>query len=131
MSARTAGGAINDNAPTLSETERSRLAAILGRLGSDFEGERDTAARMATRFVRERGLGWRDVLAPVTLLEAPRREADLNDWRATAMALARLDVGWTDFERRFLASLPAFRSLSPKQHDLLNELVERAQWCGA
>ena len=39
-----------------------RLVRVLGMLGSDFPGERDNAARTATRILREAGLTWYDVL---------------------------------------------------------------------
>jgi hypothetical protein len=40
----------------------AKLVKVLGMLGSDYEGERDTAARMATQILKEAGLTWYDVL---------------------------------------------------------------------
>jgi hypothetical protein len=46
----------------------TRFIGILGRLGSDHDGERASAAAMATRELRAAGLTWADVLQ---LPEAP------------------------------------------------------------
>jgi hypothetical protein len=40
----------------------TRVAQILGMLGSEFPGERDTAARMATKIVKDAGFTWYDIL---------------------------------------------------------------------
>jgi hypothetical protein len=41
---------------------RKRLVRVLGMLGSNHPGERDAAALMATRMVKEAGLTWYDIL---------------------------------------------------------------------
>jgi hypothetical protein len=41
---------------------RKRLVRVLGMLGSDYPGERDNAARMASQMLKEAGLTWYDVL---------------------------------------------------------------------
>jgi hypothetical protein len=41
---------------------RKRLVRVLGMLGSAHAGERDAAALMATRMLKEAGLTWYDVL---------------------------------------------------------------------
>jgi hypothetical protein len=43
--------------------ERTKLAAILAMLSSDYEQERATAGLMATAFLRRYNLDWRDVAA--------------------------------------------------------------------
>jgi hypothetical protein len=40
----------------------AKLIKVLGLLGSDQAGERDTAARMATQMLKDLGLTWYDVL---------------------------------------------------------------------
>jgi hypothetical protein len=40
----------------------ARLVKVLGLLGSDHSGERDNAARLATRILKEANLTWYDVL---------------------------------------------------------------------
>jgi hypothetical protein len=42
--------------------DRGRLARVLGRLGSSFDAEVVTAARMADDLVRSAGLTWPDVI---------------------------------------------------------------------
>ena len=49
--------------PILTPAERVRLVGILGRLGSDFDGERAAAGLLATRLLRDRRLTWDDVVA--------------------------------------------------------------------
>ncbi len=44
--------------------DTERLAKILGRLGSEFDGERAAAGVMATRFLKERHLTWTELLEP-------------------------------------------------------------------
>ena len=47
----------------LSPAERTRLVGILGRLGSDHDGERAAAGLLATRLLRDRNLSWDDLIA--------------------------------------------------------------------
>ena len=47
----------------MTDTERKRLVAILGMLGSASAGERDNAARLAEKFRQQHGLTWADLLA--------------------------------------------------------------------
>ena len=46
----------------LSPTELRRLVGVLGRLGSDHDGERAAAGLLASRMLRAAGLGWDDLL---------------------------------------------------------------------
>lgn len=45
--------------------DRDRLIKLLGLLGSDHEGERGNAARMASDLLRGAGLTWAEVIAKV------------------------------------------------------------------
>jgi hypothetical protein len=54
----------------LSSSERAKLAAILGRLGSNHAGERDAAALAATRFISAKDVTWPSVLEGVGEAEA-------------------------------------------------------------
>jgi hypothetical protein len=47
----------------VSVSDRKRLIAILGMLGSDQPGERDNAARLAEKFRRDHNLTWTALLA--------------------------------------------------------------------
>jgi hypothetical protein len=40
----------------------AKLVKVLGMLSSDHAGERDNAAKLATRLLKESGLTWYDVL---------------------------------------------------------------------
>lgn len=42
----------------------TRFLGVVGRLGSSFDGERATAAALATKMLREAGLTWADVVQP-------------------------------------------------------------------
>jgi hypothetical protein len=48
----------------LSQQERTRLAKLLGLLGSNHSGERDAAGLAAHRLVMNAGATWFDVLTP-------------------------------------------------------------------
>ena len=50
--------------PTLAPAEVRRLVGILGRLGSDHDGERAAAGLLASRMPRAAGLAWGDVIGP-------------------------------------------------------------------
>ena len=47
---------------SLTFKERERLIAILGRLGSEFDAERATAATKATEMLALHGLSWSDLI---------------------------------------------------------------------
>lgn len=59
----------------MTPTDRLRLAAILGMLGSDHAGERAAAALQAEAFRRKHGLTWAELLKPV-VLNIPARQPD-------------------------------------------------------
>jgi hypothetical protein len=46
----------------LSAREQARLAGILSRLASSFEGERAAAGLLATAFLTRHDLGWTDLI---------------------------------------------------------------------
>jgi hypothetical protein len=77
--------------PQLNIDTRLRLARLLGMIGSDHDGEALNAARMADRLVREKGLTWDDVIAPVVCGPAPIPQPgdaiDIirRDWRGVAL----------------------------------------------
>ena len=56
---------------TLTDTERKRLASILGLLGSNHAGERDAAALHAEAFRRKHRLTWAELLALPPIDVAP------------------------------------------------------------
>ena len=130
----------------LSPTERARLVALLGMLGSDFDGERASAGLLATRLLKAKGLTWDALITARLATEEPpsrrprpepEREPDADgrtglDWRATAARCCSRYPGYlTAWERDFMRGLPRFPRLSRKQRDTLSGIVQRlrAQGC--
>ena len=77
MKIEAAMAAYSENASeTLSPRERARLAGILSRLSSSFDGERAAAGLLATEFVAKHNLAWSDLvdtLRPADVTEAERQ----------------------------------------------------------
>jgi hypothetical protein len=105
----------------------ARLAKVLGRLGSDFDAERATAARMADQLVRDAGLSWQDVLGLADAADAaPAACRDLARW-----LLSRLRNP-SEKERDFLATMAASpRKPTEKQLRWLEGLARRVRTEGA
>jgi hypothetical protein len=106
----------------LSPADRAKLIGILGMLGSDHDGERANAARMADRLLRQHGLTWGDVLAP-----RPQEKMMplMGTWRTKCADLLERRGDLRPWEERFVADLPKFRRLSVKQRYVLDEIVAR------
>jgi hypothetical protein len=103
----------------LSPDERDRLIAICGMLGSAFDGERASAALLATRLLKEKGLGWCDEDDPIG-----------QDWRRLAVECARFRHLLNQWESDSPADVPRFPRLSEKQHASLLKVVVRLKACG-
>ena len=110
----------------LDERDLDLLEKILGRLGSDFDGERATAAAMAWRFLRERKLTWGDVLRPVPASHGALPTPAVG-WRQLSVRCLDIDdraktlSGW---ERKFLLSIRArFTPPTPKQRAVLDRIA--------
>jgi hypothetical protein len=100
---------------------RTKLVAILGRLGSDHAGERDAAALAAMRLLSQHKVGWPELLAE----PRPHREPLHGTWRVTCAELAKRPAALRPWEREFIADLPRFRRISTKQRYVLNEIATR------
>lgn len=50
----------------MTSAQRSKLVAMLGRLGSSFDGERSAAGYLASRFLVSISADWNDVIVPAT-----------------------------------------------------------------
>lgn len=102
--------------------ERTKLAAVLGRLGSEHAGERDAAALAADRLVRGRGLTWDAVL-----LEPARPHAraeprpGLDDLAVCGRALDKL----TPWEAEFIMGCAKQRTVSLKQQAIISRIAAR------
>jgi hypothetical protein len=112
----------------LTGADRARLAAILGRLGSQHDGERAAAGLLASRFMRDHGLTWPDLLAAPAPATPPPPPADWRRRAAWCAERAELLSGW---EADFLANLGA-RAAPPteKQARVLDRLVARRMAAG-
>ncbi len=102
----------------LSAGARDVFVKMCGMLGSEHDGERATAARMATVFLRERSLTWDKVVPSVVTPQSrarpvpPARSGDgfkSLDWRAD-LAMCR-NRRWllTAFEDDLIRSLTRYR----------------------
>ncbi len=99
----------------LAPPQRTKLIAILGMLGSEFDGERAAAALKASELVKANGLTWHDLLSPQP--QQPQDPAVAN-WRAMLHDCMASNL-MTEWERGFLQSLMGFRKISPKQMAVL------------
>lgn len=118
---------MNARAPTLDAGTTDRLIKLCGMFGSDHDGERATAARMADEIVRRRKLTWADVIAPC--LSAPEPEMRWREpqtWReAVSLALCYAHL-LTPWEADFIDSLRrSNRPLSTKQADVVDRIVRK------
>lgn len=70
----------------LSLAERTKLAAIMARLASPYDGERAAAGLLASAFVARHNLAWSDLtslLQPASKTPAGSDETQANRQRAT------------------------------------------------
>lgn len=104
--------------------DRRRLALVVARFKSPFDGERLAAIEAATRLLNAGGATWAD------LIDGPKQaHTDIGEGRAPsyyqqlAADLAR-EAGdvLTEWERRFLDGCATFRALSPKQVETLADI---------
>ena len=85
----------------MTQADRRRLAAILGMLGSGFEGEQASAARQAEAFRKRHGLTWEQMLSlPPIEPEPPSRDAAKAAAEAKAQAEAEAKTREADEARR-------------------------------
>ena len=100
---------------TLDPRTADKLARICGLFGSDHDGERATAAAMADKLLRQRGLTWRAVIVttPTTTVE-----------EMIAAALSRPDL-LTVWEDGFIRGICGRQYLTEKQIKKLRALAER------
>ncbi len=108
----------------LSPTERTRLVNILGMLGSEHAGERASAAFLAAKLVRDRGLCWADVVP------SPAGSVISNVSRGVAEPISDLGLclrhveQLTQWEQEFVRSLASRRNRTIKQTAMLSRIAE-------
>ena len=82
----------------LSPHEQAKLAAILARLASPFEGERAAAGLLASAFIERHGLTWTDL---TNLLQpAPRAPVKADESSPSGDRRRRDGKAWRGFCRR-------------------------------
>jgi hypothetical protein len=106
---------------------RERLAAVLGMLGSDHDGEVLSAARTAERLRQQAGVTWHDIVAPA----APQETTDdttASDWRDLLDACCAYWPRLTAWERSFLDQLSRYtRAPTAKQILVLHGIARRVR----
>ncbi len=115
----------------LSDEERIRLTRLLGMLGSAFDGERASAAAMADKLVRSKGMTWADVLSsrpaasskPYTPPPPPKHSVA---GKIDFLFGARIHL--TDWEVKFLSDIRDRAMLSIRQEAVLDKILQRAGW---
>ena len=124
----------------LSPDERTKLARICGLLSSSHDGERATAALMATTFLRDRGVTWFDALEPAAArLEAPAPApapahygtAPSCGTQIVSARLLRTPDVLSTWEQDFLRQMLSQRRLTPKQRAKVWEIADRVKARGA
>jgi hypothetical protein len=106
--------------PMLQPEFRERFIRLLGMLGSDFDGERATAARMVEEHRRRCGLTWGELVIPVAEDRGRRKPAKPRKprkakatkpappapptWRDMAQLVAESSLA-TQWERNFASGL--------------------------
>ena len=114
---------------TLSSADTNKLIGILSRLSSDFEGERAAAGLLATKFIKQRGLGWQDILQPaLPPPPEPEEQSSARTWQAVRADILTVHGDClTDWEHDFLCSLGNYRKLSFKQFRAFQRIANK---CG-
>jgi len=85
--------------------DKARLIKLLGMLGSDHDGERASAALLATRMLKEAGLVWADLVIHTKADSDPRRDSDPRcDSDPRRGSAPRRDARWAEFARGFPAA---------------------------
>jgi hypothetical protein len=108
------------NANSINAADRDRLAKLLGLLGSNHAGERDSAGLAAHRLVQQRGVTWRDVLSQPSAVQ----RLPAVTWRQVAARCLEHRHLLSNWERDFLGSLISRQQISIKQHLILNKIAK-------
>ena len=120
---------------SLAPADRSKLARVLGMLGSPHAGERDAAALAADRLVRGRGLNWLDVLGQHVPPPAANDTASPYGPGASHLgdlaACGRRPDLLTPWETAFVTGLAAQRNpASRKQRETLAGIAAKVRSAG-
>ncbi|WPB86414.1 hypothetical protein [Sediminicoccus rosea] len=125
---------------------RQRLVRFCGMLGSDHDGERANAARMADRLIREAGLTWDHVIAVPAAMrqDVPKRPAPPPEWSASEFRtpgmqrIAEVETILrqhrpllTQWEVDFLGSIASRGHLTIRQLEVLERIRRKVKARGA
>ena len=120
----------------LAPADRTKLARVLGMLGSPHQGERDAAALAADRLVRGRGLDWLDVLGgspaepPISQPGWTPSPSPVPDLMGDLQTCGRrLDL-LTAWEREVITNMAQQRTVSRKQRDILAAIAAKVRSTG-
>lgn len=111
----------------------SKLAKVLGMLGSDHDGEIAAAGRRANMMIQKAGLTWGDVISPPTAPKPEPPNRPPRRWRTprTPSDSAALALMWgevlTDWERDFCRSLVGRYRVSSRQAEILTQITDRIE----
>lgn len=118
----------------LPEPVRAKLSKICGRLASPHDGERATAAAMASRVLSEHGITWSDVFDGIDVgsYTVPRASPPASPRIYHAFVVAALlravatrpDL-LTDWELKFCEGIESRATLSVKQARTLVNLCDK------
>jgi hypothetical protein len=112
--------------------DRRRLALVAARFQSPHDGERLAALEAFGRLLNAGGGSWDDLLAPLKAAgegAAKDKGRDRTPQQLAADLAREAGDALTRWEISFLHGCSTFRTLSPKQLDMLDEIqrkVERA-----
>jgi hypothetical protein len=108
---------------------RDKIAAVLGMMGSEHDGEALAAARMAERLRLQIGATWSELLTERPPQPQPHRTtyraSPIRTWRDTCAELVKRKGCLNHWEVGFVSRLPDFRVLSVKQRRILDEIALR------
>lgn len=112
----------------LPDADRTKLAKLLGMLGSSHVGERDAAACAAHRLVQQHGVTWHDVVTPppvrLQTYSSPPRQPQPPEWIDDLFLAKRNQEFCTSWEQKFLSSITTASRLSPKQKTVLEKIAD-------
>ena len=111
----------------------TKLAKVLGMLGSDHDGEVAAAGRRAHQLLTGAGLTWPEVIAPAAPAPQDPYRPPRRRWRRPTCPSdsAALCLQWpevlTDWETDFCKSLVGRHRTSPRQSEVLARIVGKVE----
>jgi len=109
---------------TIQPAELSKLANLLGMLGSAHDGEVVNAARKADELVRGHDATWCDIIGA---WDADKDTTQCIPHHAIALELLATAGLLSDFERKFLRGIMGFQKLTTKQREILESIRAKAK----